>query len=99
MANKAKIGLLTSDSLKEQSSVGLDRCTKEEFDEFKKLNNAYKKFGFPFIIAIKGKTKTEILNNIKKRISSNPEVEFNEAVKQVKQIASFRLKELETKSL
>ena len=99
LANKAKIGLLTSDSLKEQSSVGLDQCTKEEFDEFKKLNNAYKKFGFPFIIAIKGKTKTEILNNFKKRISSNPEVEFNKAVKQVKQIASFRLKELETKSL
>ena len=98
LANKTKIGLLTSDSLKEQNSAGLDKCTKEEFDEFKKLNNAYKKFGFPFIIAIKGKTKTEILNNFKKRIFSDSEMEFNEAVKQVKQIASFRLKEFKTKS-
>ena len=94
LANKAKIGLLTSDSLKEQSSVGLDQCTKEEFDEFKKLNDSYKKFGFPFILAIKGKTKIEILNNFKKRILSDQETEFHEAIKQVKQIASLRLKEL-----
>jgi len=98
LANKTKIGLLTSDSLKEQNSAGLDKCTKEEFDEFKKLNDSYKKFGFPFILAIKGKTKIEILNNFKKRIFSDSEMEFNEAVKQVKQIASFRLKEFKTKS-
>ena len=98
LANKTKIGLLTSDSLKEQTSAGLDKCTKEEFDEFKKLNDSYKKFGFPFILAIKGKTKIEILNNFKKRIFSDSEMEFNEAVKQVKQIASFRLKEFKTKS-
>ena len=98
LANKTKIGLLTSDPLKEQKSAGLDKCTKEEFDEFKKLNDSYKKFGFPFILAIKGKTKIEILNNFKKRIFSDSEMEFNEAVKQVKQIASFRLKEFKTKS-
>ena len=99
LANKTKIGLLTSDSLKEQNSAGLDKCTKEEFDEFKKLNDVYKKFGFPFILAIKGKTKIEILNNFKKRILSDSEMEFNEAVNQVKQIASFRLEEFKTKSL
>jgi len=99
LANKTKISLLTPDSLKEQTDAGLDQCTKEEFSEFKKLNNAYKKFGFPFILAVKGKTKIEILNNFKKRISSDPEIEFNEAVKQVKQIASLRLKELNNKSL
>ena len=99
LANKTKISLLTPDSLKEQTDAGLDQCTEEEFDEFKKLNDAYKKFGFPFILAVKGKTKIEILNNFKKRISSDPEIEFDEAVKQVKQIVSIRLKELNNKGL
>ena len=99
LANKTKISLLTPDSLKEQTSAGLDQCTKEEFNEFKKLNNTYKKFGFPFILAVKEKTKIEILNNFRKRVSSDPEIEFDEAVKQVKQIASLRLKELNNKDL
>ena len=97
LANKTKISLLTPDSLKEQTNAGLDQCTKEEFNEFKELNDTYKKFGFPFILAVKGKTKIEILNIFKKRISSDPEKEFDEAVKQVKQIASLRLKELNNK--
>ena len=99
LANKTKIGLLTPDSLKEQTNAGLDQCTEKEFNEFKKLNETYKKFGFPFILAVKGKTKIEILNNFRKRISSDPEIEFDEAVKQVKQIASLRLKELNNKGL
>jgi len=99
LANKAKISLLTPDSLKEQASARLDQCTEEEFNEFKKLNDSYKKFGFPFILAVKGKTRTEILNNFRKRISSDPEIEFDEAVKQVKQIADLRLKELNNKGL
>ena len=97
LANKTKISSLTPDSLKEQISAGLDHCTEEEFNEFKKLNDSYKKFGFPFILAVKGKTKTEILNNFKKRIYSDPETEFNEAIKQVKKIASLRLNELNNK--
>ena len=99
LANKTKIGLLTPDSLKEQTNAGLDQCTKKEFNEFKKLNETYKKFGFPFILAIKEKTKIEILDNFRKRISSDSKIEFKEAVKQVKQIASFRLKELNNKGL
>ena len=99
LANKTKKSLLTPDSLKEQTGAGLDQCTEEEFSEFKKLNNTYKKFGFPFILSVKGKTKIEILNNFRKRISSDPEIEFDEAIKQVKQIASLRLKELNNKGL
>ena len=98
LGNKTKIGLLTEDSLKEQKNAGLDQCTEEEFNEFKKLNNIYKKFGFPFILAVKGKNKIEILNNFKERISSNPETEFDEAVKQVKQIAILRLKDINSKN-
>jgi 2-oxo-4-hydroxy-4-carboxy-5-ureidoimidazoline decarboxylase len=95
LANKAKIGSLTFDSNKEQASAGLDQCTEEEFNEFKNLNLKYKnKFGFPFILAVKGKNKLEILTNFKKRISSDKQIEFNEAINQVKQIASLRLNEL-----
>ena len=97
LANKTKISSLTPDSLKEQTGIGLDQCTEKEFNEFKKLNDSYKKFGFPFILAVKGKTKTEILNNFKTRIYSDPETEFKEAIKQVKQIASLRLNEFNNK--
>ena len=98
LANKTKISSLTPNSLKEQTGAGLDQCTEEEFNEFKKLNQAYKKFGFPFILAVKGKTKIEILNDFRKRISANPKKEFDEAVYQVKQIAIFRLKDLNNKN-
>jgi len=99
LASKTKIGLLTPDSLKEQTEAELDQCTKKEFNEFKKLNDTYKRFGFPFILAIKGKTKIEILDNFRKRVSSSSKIEFDEAVKQVKKIASLRLKELNNKGL
>ena len=99
LGNKTKITSLTVDSLKEQTNAGLDQCTKEEFSEFKKLNDAYKKFGFPFILAVKGKNKIEILSNFKKRINSEPDIEFNEAVKQVKKIAGLRLKDLDDKGI
>ena len=99
LANKTKISLLTPDSLKEQKSVGLDQCTKEEFTEFNKLNDDYKKFGFPFILAVKDKSKIEILNNFRKRVVSEPKKEFDEAIKQVKKIASLRLEELNNKKL
>ena len=98
LADKTKIGSLTLDSNKEQSNAGLDRCTEEEFNEFKNLNLEYKKkFGFPFIIAVKGKSKKEILLNFKKRISYNKKIEYEEAIIQVKQIASLRIDELKIK--
>ena len=86
---------LTADSEVEQSKANLKQCTPEEFDEFKKLNIEYKKkFNFPFIIAVKGKNKNEILNYFKERINNSLEEEFLEAKKQVKKIATFRLEEI-----
>ena len=83
---------LTSFSSKEQTEAKLNECSKEEFEEFEKLNADYKKkYGFPFIIAVKGKNKDEILNNFRQRIQNNFEIEFNEAKNQVKKIASSRL--------
>ena len=67
LADKTKIGTLTPDSNKEQNSAGLDQCTEEEYIQFKNLNSEYKnKFGFPFILAVRGKKKSEILLSFKK---------------------------------
>ena len=86
---------LTSDSETEQSKANLKECTPEEFNQFKKLNFEYrKKFNFPFIIAVKGKNKIEILNEFKKRINNSLEIEFLKAKNEVKKIATFRLEEL-----
>ena len=95
LADKTKISLLNIDSRTEQNRAGLDQCSEKEFKEFKNLNNEYKKkFGFPFIIAVKGKNKEEILNSFRQRITNNINLEFEEAKKQVKKIANFRLSEI-----
>ena len=92
LADKAKIGSLTKDSNDEQSGAGLDKCSEDEFNKFNKLNEEYKKkFEFPFILAVTGKNKNEILDNFKKRILNNKKSEFFEANEQVKKIALTRL--------
>ena len=89
---------MTSESISEQASAELNQCSKDEYEEFKKLNLEYKKkFNFPFIIAVKDKNKNEILNNFRQRIKSDIESEFLEAKKQVKKIATFRLNEINKK--
>tara|TARA_B110000196_G_C20959794_1_gene573400 strand:- start:321 stop:812 length:492 start_codon:yes stop_codon:yes gene_type:complete len=86
---------LTTDSKKEQNNANLNQCSDQEFKEFTTLNMNYKKkFGFPFIIAVKGKKKEEILDNFRQRITNNINSEFKEAKEQVKKIASFRLSKL-----
>ena len=86
---------LTKESENEQANANLNQCTNEEYEEFNKLNEKYKKkFGFPFIIAVKGKNKNEILNIFRQRITNNINLEFEEAKNQVKKIATFRLGEI-----
>ena len=86
---------MTSESISEQASAKLNECTNEEYEEFKKLNSEYKKkFNFPFIIAVKGKNKNEILNYFRERINNSLNEEFLEAKNQVKKIAKFRLEEI-----
>jgi 2-oxo-4-hydroxy-4-carboxy-5-ureidoimidazoline decarboxylase len=86
---------LTDDSKKEQNSASLNQCSEEEFKELKELNERYKKkFGFPFIIAVKGKNRQEILVNFRKRIINTIDLELEEAKQQVKKIATFRLREI-----
>ena len=98
LADKVQINSLTINSRIEQSNAGLDQCSEEEFNEFKDLNKKYKqKFGFPLIIAVKGKNKIEILGEFKKRILNSVDKEFNEAIIQVGKIANLRLNEINIK--
>ena len=86
---------LTMNSKNEQKNANLNECTNDEYNEFKKLNIEYKKkFDFPFIIAVKGKNKDEILNYFRERIKNSLDEELLEAKKQVKKIATFRLEEI-----
>ena len=98
LTDKIKIGSITSDSHKEQTNAGLDQCSKQELKEFRNLNGKYKKkFGFPFILAVKGKNKIEILSEFKKRIVNNIDKEFNESINQARKIANLRLNKINIK--
>jgi 2-oxo-4-hydroxy-4-carboxy-5-ureidoimidazoline decarboxylase len=83
---------LSEASTNEQAGAGLDRLTREEFDRFTALNEGYKaKFGFPFLFAVKGSTKQDILAALERRLHASSEEEFAEALRQVYRIAAFRL--------
>ena len=87
---------LTAASQSEQSNADLSNCSPEEFDLFKTLNTRYnKKFGFPFILAVRGYHRVKILEIFKNRINNDIESEFDEAMKQVHRIALLRLKDIE----
>lgn len=93
----AKSGALTTESTSEQAGAGLDECTAEEFTEFTALNDTYKaKFGFPYILAVKGRHRVDILDNFRSRVGNSPAQEFREALDQVHQIARLRLEALTT---
>jgi OHCU decarboxylase len=82
-------------SVGEQKGAGLDRLTREEFDRLQRLNRAYReKFGFPFLFAVKGSTKHDILAALERRLAAAPEEELDEALRQVGRIALFRLRDL-----
>ncbi|MGB1147837.1 MAG: 2-oxo-4-hydroxy-4-carboxy-5-ureidoimidazoline decarboxylase [Alphaproteobacteria bacterium] len=90
----AAAGRLTEDSTAEQASAGLDQLTDAEREEFTALNESYKaRFGFPFILAVKGATKAQILSSFRERLPKNRQTEFEEALKQVCRIMTFRLEE------
>ncbi len=85
-------GQLTSDSVSEQSGAGLDRCTAAELEEFGRLNDAYiEKFGFPFIIAVKGRTRQQILDVFRERLENDAAAEYQAALQQTCQIARLRV--------
>jgi 2-oxo-4-hydroxy-4-carboxy-5-ureidoimidazoline decarboxylase len=91
LATKAKLSM---DSRREQKGVGLDALSETEFAHFTALNTRYKsKFGFPFIFAVKGATKQQILESFETRINNSLEEEFVTALTQIKRIFRFRLED------
>lgn len=96
LAGKAAIrGELTASSTSEQAGAGIHECTAEEFARFTELNDAYKaKFGFPFIKAVKGSNRHQILAAFEERIHNSPEQEFATALAEINKIALFRLQAL-----
>ena len=86
---------LTASSKKEQKSAGLDNCSNEEFVLIKSLNIKYKeKFKFPFIIAVKGLNRDEIILSMKNRMKNTYDKEFSTAMNEVHKIAKIRLRSL-----
>lgn len=86
---------LTADSKSEQSGAGLDRCSTGEFAAFGRLNVEYNaKFGFPFIIAVKGRTRQGILEAFHERLGNDVQIEFQTALQQTCQIARFRIMDI-----
>jgi len=80
-------------SAEEQAGAGLDALTPEEFERIRLLNSAYRtKFGFPFLFAVKGRTKYDVLRSLEQRLEATPEAEYREALRQVYRIAELRLR-------
>jgi 2-oxo-4-hydroxy-4-carboxy-5-ureidoimidazoline decarboxylase len=70
----------------------LDQLAPEEYEDLTRLNTAYRdEFGFPFLFAVKGSTKDDILRSLRERVAGSREEEFRTALEQVFRIARFRL--------
>ena len=90
----ALAGQLTKESGNEQGSAGLDRLSPSELAVFQTKNEAYRqKFGFPFIMAVKGRSRQEILTAFDQRLAHSAEAEFQEALTQIERIALLRLQD------
>ncbi|MBU2285687.1 MAG: 2-oxo-4-hydroxy-4-carboxy-5-ureidoimidazoline decarboxylase [Gammaproteobacteria bacterium] len=98
LAGKAMVSKsLTAESTHEQGKAGLTDCTPEEFVRIGKLNAAYnQKFGFPFILAVRGPrgnglSKREIIDTFERRLHHHPAFELGEALRNIHRIAEIRL--------
>ena len=96
LAGKLAIaGNLTAESSAEQAGAGLDACSADEFARFQMLNTRYgAAFGHPFIIAVRGLTRSDILAAFEQRATNDPETEFATALAEVHKIARLRLADL-----
>jgi 2-oxo-4-hydroxy-4-carboxy-5-ureidoimidazoline decarboxylase len=91
----AVAGRMAEASVREQRGAGLDQCSPDELSAFRRLNAAYlARFGHPFIIAVKGLARAEILAAFEGRLDNDAETEFATAMAQIHRIAGFRLADL-----
>ena len=93
----AERGRLSAASASEQAGAGLDQCNPGEYTEFQALNARYTgRFGFPYILAVRGRDRQQVLENFRSRIDNDVEAEFAEALRQVHRIAALRLQQIGT---
>jgi 2-oxo-4-hydroxy-4-carboxy-5-ureidoimidazoline decarboxylase len=97
LAGKAQVaGELTQASTVEQASAGLDHCSPQEFTRFQELNDAYwEKFGFPFVMAVRGQDRVAILEAFAQRLGNDHDLEFETALIEIHKIARLRLDAME----
>ena len=89
---EADAGTLTDDSKREQAGAGLDQCSSAELLTIKSLNQAYlAKFGFPFIIAVTGLDRFQVIAAMQTRLGNSAEAEFDTAIGEVEKIARIRI--------
>lgn len=89
---EADEGRLTADSEKEQSRAGLNQCSADELLQLRGLNKNYlEKFGYPFVIAVSGLNKHQIIAAMQSRINNEPEIEFSTSIDEIGKIAKIRL--------
>lgn len=98
LAGKAMVSnTLTAESTNEQSKAGLTHCTPDEFERIQKLNADYNvRFGFPFILAVRGPrgtglSKQQIIDTFARRLTNHPDYERAEALRNIHRIAELRL--------
>lgn len=95
LAGQAAVrGELTAESTREQAGAGLSECSAEQFERLQTLNQAYnQRFGFPFVLAVKGHDRDSVLRAFEQRLGNEPETELATALGQIERIAEFRLGE------
>ncbi len=96
LAGKAAVrGVLTDESAREQAGAGLDQCSPAEFSLLARLNAAYqRRFGFPFILAVRGYDRAGIIGQLERRLTLDPAQERKESMRQIYRIARFRLDDI-----
>jgi OHCU decarboxylase len=91
----ARAGRLTAESSREQASAGLDQLTDAERARFTALNDAYQaRFGHPFVMAVKGRSKDDILAAFERRLGNDAALEEQAALAEIERIALLRLEDL-----
>lgn len=89
---EAATGTLTDASASEQQGAGLDQCSSTELARLRQLNASYlARFGFPFVIAVKGLSRYQIMDAIEARLKNDANTEFQRCLQEIGKIARFRL--------
>ena len=89
---EAEAGTMTTESVGEQASAGLNALSKAEIGELRELNARYlERHGFPFIIAARRYSKSDIFNQLRDRIERDSDTELHEALAQIGSITRLRV--------